>query len=100
MVTRKSTAASSAAEKQKFVQTILKMKSQGLYDLYVQWHSQSMQMMSAHMGPAFLRHLAMRLRRPDPTMAPLEGFRGSDRRDFRASSAEDPRRQWKLSWHG
>jgi tyrosinase len=54
MVTRKSAAALNAAEKQKFVQTILNMKSQGLYDRYVQWHSQSMQMMSAHMGPAFL----------------------------------------------
>jgi tyrosinase len=54
MVTRKSAATLSAAEKQKFVQTILNMKTQGLYDRYVQWHSQSMQMMSAHMGPAFL----------------------------------------------
>lgn len=53
MATRKNVIALSAAEKSAFINAVLQLKAAGRYNKYVALHSQAMDLMSAHMGPAF-----------------------------------------------
>ena len=53
MGTRKNVSALSAAEKSTLINAVLQLKSSGGYNQYVAWHSRAMDLMSAHMGPAF-----------------------------------------------
>ena len=53
MATRKNVIALSAAEKSAIINAVLQLSAAGGYGKYVAWHSQAMDLMSAHMGPAF-----------------------------------------------